>query len=126
MARLYPDKRFPLWLSEGFAEEMSGRSFAARQGFNPRTLQRYHLATLSLDELTAMRVYPPDVISVAQLYQSAEKLVHFLMSTHPERFPKLIDMVIDGHALDDAVPAIYGDVYPTYAAFAQQYARLPK
>jgi hypothetical protein len=125
MARLYPQARFPLWLSEGFAEEMSGRSFAARQGFNPRTLQRYHTPPMPLEELTAMAVYPPDAIAVARLYQSAERLVHLLMSTHPERFPKLIDAVAKGETLSVAVPGIYGDVYPTYAAFAQRYARLP-
>ena len=32
VARIYPNERPPLWLSEGFAEEMSGRSTAARMG----------------------------------------------------------------------------------------------
>jgi hypothetical protein len=126
VARLYPGKRVPLWLSEGFAEEMSGRSFAARQGFNPRTIKRFQVATLPLDQLTAMTVYPPDVMAVAQLYQSAEKLVRFIMSKDPERFPKLFGLLIDGEDLPAAIPQVYGDLYPTYAAFEQQYARLPK
>jgi hypothetical protein len=126
VARLYPHQRFPLWLSEGFAEEMSGRSVAARQGFNPRALQRFRLPALPLDQLTAMTVYPADVKDVAQLYQSAERLVHFLMAYQPERFPKLIDLLISGTDFATAVPAVYGDRYPTYAAFARQYALLPK
>ena len=124
VARLYPHERFPLWLSEGFAEEMSGRSFAARQGFNPRTLQRYHLPLIPLEDLTAMVEYPANVVAVARLYQSSEKLVHLLMSNHPERFPQLMDLVSKGETLSLAVPEVYGDVYPAYAAFSQQYGRL--
>ncbi len=126
VARLYPGRRFPLWLSEGFAEEMSGRSFAARQGFNPRTLERFHTPPLSLPELTAMTAYPVNPMAVAQLYQSSEKLVHFLLAKAPDRFPRLIDHLLNGEDLPAAVPEIYGDIYPSYAAFAQQYARLPR
>ena len=59
---------------------MSGQSAGARMGqYNQRLLQRFQFATLPLDQLTAMTVYPDDPKAVAQLYQSAEKLVRFLM-----------------------------------------------
>ena len=128
VARLYPGKRWPLWLSEGFAEQMSGQSVGARMGqYNPRMMQHFQIATLPLDQLTAMTVYPPDALSVAALYQSAEKLVRFLMVNNPpDRFTKLVDRLLDGEDLSTVVPKIYGDRYPTYAAFQQAYARLPK
>jgi hypothetical protein len=126
MARLYPHQRFPLWLSEGFAEEMSGRSFAARQGYNPRSLQRFRTPPMPLQELIAMTAYPPNPVAVLQLYQSSEKLVHFLMSKETDRFPKLIDRLGSGEDLPAAIPEVYGDLYPSYDVFAQQYARLPK
>ena len=128
VARLYPGKRWPLWLSEGFAEQMSGQSVGARMGqYNPRLLQRFQVATVPLDLLTSMTVYPPDTLQVAALYQSAEKLVRFLMVNNPpERFTKLIDALLDDEDLAAAVPKIYPDRYPTYAAFQQAYARLPR
>ena len=128
VARLYPGKRWPLWLSEGFAEQMSGQSVGARMGqYNQRLLQHFQFATLSPEQLTAMSVYPADPRDVAQLYQSAEKLVRFLMlNLPPERFTKLVDALLGGEDLSTAVPQIYGDRYPTFAAFEQAFARLPK
>ena len=128
VARLYPGRRWPLWLSEGFAEQMSGQSVGARMGqYNPRLLQRFQVATVPLDQLTAMTVYPPDPRDVAALYQSAEKLVRFLMvNNSPDRFTKLVDGLLDGEELSTAIPKVYGDRYPTYAAFQQAYARLPR
>ena len=128
VARLYPGRRWPLWLSEGFAEQMSGLSVGARMGqYNPRLLQRYQLPPLPLDQLTALTVYPADPREVAQLYQSAEKLTRFLMTNNPpERFTALVDALLGGDDLAAAVPKIYGDRFPTYAAFQQAYARLPR
>ncbi len=128
VARLYPGRRWPLWLSEGFAEQMSGQSVGARMGqYNQRMLQRFQVATVPLDQLTGMTVYPPDPRDVAALYQSAEKLTRFLMVNNPpDRFTKLVDVLLDGEELSTAVPKIYGDRYPTYAVFQQAYARLPK
>ena len=128
VARIYPREQPPLWLSEGFAEEMSGRSTAARMGqYNPRLLQRFQTATMPLDQLTALRDYPPDLLAVAQLYQSAEKLVRFLMTDAPaDRFPKFFEAMLKGTDFPSAVTQIYGDRYASYDAFAQRYARLPR
>ena len=128
VARLYLGRYWPLWLSEGFAEQMSGQSVGARMGqYNPRLLQRFQFAALTPEQLTAMTVYPADPKEVAQLYQSAEKLVRFLMVNNPpDRFTKLVDQLLADGQLATAIPKIYGDRYPTYAAFQQSYARLPK
>ncbi len=128
VARIYPRQRPPLWLSEGFAEEMSGRSTAARMGqYNPRLLQRFHTAAMPVDQLTALQEYPADPIAIAQLYQSSEKLVRFLMTDAPvDRFPKFFAAMLGGGDLPSAVTQIYGDKYPTYDAFTQRYARLPR
>ena len=125
VARIYPGERPPLWLSEGFAEEMSGRSTAARMGqYNPRLLQRFQTATMPLDQLTAMSAYPIDLPAVAQLYQSSEKLVRFLMTDAPlDRFPRFFEAMLKGTEFPAALAQIYGDKYPTYDAFVQRYAR---
>lgn len=121
VARLYPHQRWPLWLSEGFAEQMSGQSVGARMGqYNPRLLQRFRVANLPLDEMTAMTAYPPDPVNVARLYQTGERLVRFLMTANPpDRFVALIDSLTSGEPLETAVVKVYG--YPNYAAFVQKY-----
>lgn len=121
VARLYPHQRWPLWLSEGFAEQMSGQSVGARMGqYNPRMLQHFRVANLPLDELTAMKVYPPNVVDVARLYQTGERLVRFLLTANlPDRFVTLIEALMSGESLETSVVKVYG--YPSYAAFVQRY-----
>lgn len=128
VARVYPRQRCPLWLSEGFAEEMSGRSVGARMGqYNQRLLQRFQTATLTPDQLTALTEYPTDLTAVAQLYQSSEKLVRFLMTDGgADRFPKFFEVMMSGSDLPTALQKIYADKYPSYDAFKQKFARLPK
>ena len=128
VARLYPGQRWPLWLSEGFAEQMSGMSTAARMGqYDQRLLHRFQLASMPLDQLTMLTAYPADTIEVGRLYQSAEKLVRFLMTNQPaDRFPKLITLLLGGEPLETAIPKVYGDRFPNYAAFVSAYGRLPR
>ncbi len=128
VARIYPHDFPPLWLSEGFAEEMSGRSTAARMGqYNPRLLQRFQTANMPLDQLTTLSAYPAALPAVAQLYQSSEKLVRFLMTDAPvDRFPKFFEAMCKGADLPTALAQVYADKYPTYDAFAQRYARLAR
>ena len=118
----------PLWLSEGFAEEMSGRSTGARMGqYNQRLLQHSQTPPLSVDQLVAIREYPQDLNEVYRLYENSEKLVRFLMTnTPPEPFQKLFGALLEGEDLPTLIPKYCGNKFPTYAAFTQAYARLPK
>ena len=128
VSRLYPGRRWPMWLSEGFAEQMSGQSISARMGvYNPRLLQRFQFASLPLDELTTITAYPSDLKEVTQLYQSSERLVRFLMHDNPpDHFPHLLDLLTSGETLESAIPKVYPDRYPDFAAFVKRYNQLPK
>ena len=126
VARLYPGKRWPRWLNEGFAEQMSGQSTSARMGqFNTRATQRLQMATLPVDKLITTDDYPDDPLAIHQFYQSSEKLVRFLMTKNPpDRFPKFVDVLLDGMPFPDAVTKIYGDKYKDYPTFSKEYVRL--
>ena len=128
VARIYPYNHPPLWLSEGFAEEMSGRSVGARMGqYNQRLLQHFQTATMTPDQLVALQEYPTELTVVYSLYQSSERLVRFLMTEAPvDRFPKLFDLLVKGEDLTTALPKVYPDKYPTYEVFKQKFARAPK
>ncbi len=128
VARLYPGQRWPIWLSEGFAEYMSGASIAARKNQTVKRHQRsLNYAEMPLEQLIALTDYPTDVAKVHQLYQTSEKLVRFLMNELPkERFPKFVEAILSGKKLDAALIEVYGDKYKDFDAFKKKYDKFQK
>jgi len=128
VARLYPGRAWPLWLSEGFAEYMGGASVAARTHQSVRRHQEFlYGAEMPLDQMLALKQYPTDEMTVGQLYQSAEKLVRFLFNElPPERFPKFADAMMNGETLDAALASIYGDKVKDFTTFQRRYDRFTK
>lgn len=128
VARLYPNTRWPLWLNEGLAEYMGGASVAARKG---QTIWRHEhtltFASMSLDQLQQIQQYPQDPVQVAELYETAEKLIRFIMTELPkERFTRFISAVLEGRNLRDALLYVYPDKLASYEDFQRKYARFIK
>ncbi len=122
VARLYPDRRWPLWLNEGFAEYMGSATIAARRGQTLRGLQnKLSVADHTLPELLELAVYPTDRKEIDKLYQSSERFVRFIMTQYPkEQFPKLVEVLLNGDALETSIPALYGE---SFADFTRRYDR---
>ena len=119
VARLYPGTRWPLWLNEGLAEYMGAASVAARKN---QPIQRHehtlNFAGMSLDQLQQMQVYPQDPVQVAQLYETSEKLIRFIMTELPrQRFTQFIGSVLAGQSLQEALMYVYGDKLASYDDF---------
>jgi len=128
VARLYPGVRWPLWLNEGLAEYMGGASVAAMK-HQPIRRHEHTLvfAGMSLDQLQQIQVYPQDPVQVAELYETSEKLIRFIMTELPrERFTQFLRSVLSGHTLAQALSAVYGDKLASYADFEKKYARFNK
>jgi len=128
VARLFPGKRWPLWLNEGFAEYMGGASVATRKG---QSLKRYQanlsMAEMPLTTMESLREYPPDEEAVAQLYQTSEKFVRFLMNELPkDRIVQFIDAILAGKSMQDAVLAVYSDKFKDWPEFVKKYERFTK
>jgi len=128
VARLYPGTQWPLWLNEGVAEYMGAASVAARKN---QPIKRHehalNFASMSLDELQQIKVYPQDPIQVAELYETAEKLIRFVMTELPrDRFLQFIHAVLAGQSLKDALLAIYPDKLASYDDFEKKFARFSK
>ena len=128
VARLYPEERWPLWLNEGFAEYMGAASVAARKG---QTVRRHEtllsMATMSLDQMQKLQKYPDDTVQVAELYETGEKLVRFMMTELPkDRFPRFAQTVNSGKTLPEALQAIYPDKISSYEDFQRRFARFTK
>jgi hypothetical protein len=128
VSRLYPGKRWPVWLNEGFAEYMGGASVAARRGqYVKGYQQQLQNAGFDLDRLLAMTEYPENTEAVHQFYQSSEKFVRFLMNDLPkERFPKFVTAVLAGKTADAAFVEVYGDKFKDFDTFKKRYKQFNK
>ena len=136
VARLYPGRRWPLWLNEGFAEYVSSASIAARKGVWTQGVQReLSNADIPLLELVVMTEYPgadkedkfEQQKEVRRFYESSQKLVRFLMTAFPkERFPRFVDAMVGRATFEEALLKIYGDQVKDFAAFNKQYERFIK
>jgi hypothetical protein len=128
VARLYPGSHWPLWMNEGLAEYMGGAAVAQMK--NQPIRRHEHTLTfagMSLDQLQQIQVYPQDPVQVAQLYETSEKLIRFIMTELPrERFTQFIDSVLSGHTLEQALMSVYGDKLASYDDFEKKYAKFNK
>jgi hypothetical protein len=125
IARIYPNRPWPLWLNEGFAEYVSSAGVAARKHQTTGRHQRpLPYAKWSVEELESVQAkYPPES-KLAEFYQSAEKFVRFLMNEFPqERFPKFVDRILERESLTSAVTAVYGDEIPDAETLAKRLAK---
>ena len=123
VARIYGNRRWPLWLNEGFADYMADACAAVRRGLapgaNPRNLRT---ATMTLTELVSVTRYPEDPNDVARLYETGTKFVRYLFAKYPaELFPKFVDRLLDGGPAAEALPEIYGDEFRDLAAFDKKF-----
>ncbi len=128
VARLFPGVRWPLWLNEGFAEYMGAASVAARKN---QTVRRHEhtllFADMSLEQLQQIQQYPDDPVAVAQLYETAEKLIRFIMTELPrDRFNQFLSAVLGGQSLQNALMSVYPDKLASYDDFERKFARFTK
>jgi len=147
VARLYPFEHWPVWLNEGFAEYMGSASVAARNHIFLKTAERnLGNAGMPLNEMFALRRYPQDEDKVAQLYQTGEKFVRFLMTELPkERFRQFVTAILAantvgqttdapgsadeksaGNSVETVFMSIYGDKFKTFDAFEKKYEAFSK
>lgn len=128
VARVYGNRRWPLWLGEGFAEYMGGASVAARHWRSPLSSQKkLHLAEMSVAELTATGRYPGDPEEVARLYETSAKFVRYLFNKYPaELFPRFVDRVLAGEPAATALAEIYGNEFAEMAEFEKRFSRFTR
>ena len=126
VSRLYGRRRWPLWLSEGFAEAMADACGNVRRGLppqaNPRNLP---VANLKVTQLIAVTNYPTDHAAVNELYSSALKFTRYLFTKYPpDLFPKFVDRLLDGALVPAALTETYGAEFLDLPAFERRYLTL--
>ncbi len=125
VARIYGDRPWPLWLSEGFAEYMGAASVAARNSRAARSNQRkLQFAKVTVAELFATQRYPEAPLEIARLYDTSAKFVRYLFNKYPpELFPKFVERVITGTPPPAALLEIYGNEFADMAEFEKRFSR---
>lgn len=128
VTRLYPDKRWPLWLNEGFAEYVGSTSMAARRGqYQKRGQGRLQFAPLTPFELEQYQEYPEEITEVTRLYEGGEKFVRFLINHHGnERFRLFLNALLEGKSLRESFFEVYGAEYPAEADLTKAYERFTR
>jgi hypothetical protein len=128
VSRVFPGKRWPRWLNEGFAEFMGTASVGGRKGNSgSRYQQQLRYANFSPEQLEKIVEYPTDEIAIITLYQSSEKLVRFMIKELPEdRFNKFIEAILSGTPMRDAVLKIYGDKVKDWDDFNKRFEKFKK
>ncbi len=128
VARIYGERRWPLWLSEGFAEYMGDASVAARHSRSPRSSQRkFQFAEMPVAELLGAAGYPESPMEIARLYETSAKLVRYLFNRDPEElFPKLVGRILDGTSATEALVEVYGSEFSDLAEFEKRFRRFSR
>lgn len=128
VARIYGNRRWPLWLSEGFAEYMADACVAGRNSRSPRSKQRkLHFAETTVAELLATARYPEAPMEVARLYDTSAKFVRYLFNKYPpELFPKFVERVVGSERPTAALVEIYGNEFTDMAEFEKRFTRLTR
>jgi hypothetical protein len=121
----------PLWLNEGYAEEVSIRGYAAyfrARGYIAKPVAdsvdpaRY----MPLAEFVEAKDYPPDAASVWAFYRQSQRLVRFLDKSGKEKFIGFFSALAEGARFETALREAYGarhrgvpqldDEFKTYAS----------
>jgi hypothetical protein len=123
VSRIYGNRRWPLWLSEGFADYMADACGAVRRGLppgaNPRNLPS---ATMTLTDLIGVSRYPEDAVDITLLYDTGTKFVRYLFTKYPAGlFPKFVDRLLDGAPAHAALVEVYGDEFRDLPAFDKRF-----
>jgi hypothetical protein len=123
VARIYGNRRWPLWLNEGFADYMADTCGAVRRGLqpgaNPRNLPS---ATMTLTELIGVSRYPEDPVDVTPVYDTGTKFVRYLFTKYPAGlFPRFVDRLLAGAPAPLALVEVYGDEFRDLPAFDKRF-----
>lgn len=125
ISRMYPGRRLPRWLNEGYAEYVGAASVASRtRQYLKGVRNRLDNARFPLAKLVEMTEYPTEREEIQQFYQTSERFVRFLLESYPkEKFPAFLDAVFDGSPLPEAMKVAYGTGFADLKAVEQQYDR---
>jgi hypothetical protein len=116
----------PLWLSEGYAEDVAKRSHAAFQrarGYRAKPRSPAPESVIPLSQLTAYTAYPPSAL-VSDFYRQSRQLAGFIRASGTnEQFVKFFRLMADGEPLERALSAAYGARWSSAEALERDFLK---
>lgn len=121
IVRRHLGESLPLWLEEGYAEDLSLRGYAAfhrARGYQAKPRSGTLPAPpLPLADLTTRTGYPSDPQEALLFYRQARRLTGFLNQFGDEtRFLRLLTLCAKGEAFEDALRRAYDSRWATLDA----------
>lgn len=104
------DVRLPLWLSEGYAEEVSSRAYSTfirSRGYRARPRVIPVAQPFTLDELFAFTHYPEGE-RIGDFYNQSRQLVRFLYHEGGKKdFARFFRLMCEGESFEKALGRVY-------------------
>jgi len=122
----YVGTRLPLWINEGYAEEVSNRGYATfyrARGYVAPLRVPLPASWLPLDRLTTLTAYPPEA-EVTSFYQESHALCAFFRREGGrEPFVKLLTEMARGMPFSSALSTAFGSRWSSPDALETAFKR---
>ncbi len=125
--RFFPGQ-IPLWLNEGYAENVSRKAYAAfyrARGFasKPGGAIVPKASFIPLDRLMNLQSYPADVHEVETFYGESDALVRFLVGKDDDKFLKFFSLLTTGATNDNALAGSYFGDFTSVAKLDEAFRK---
>jgi len=116
----------PLWLNEGYAEDVSSRFYASfmrarNYDSKPVSPSVAPVDYIPLGTLTGAPTYPPGENQVFTFYTESQRLVRFLMGVDAHCFQAFLDDLSKGARFETALPRAYGGRFMSLDTLEQEF-----
>lgn len=123
--RFFPGQ-IPLWLNEGYAENISRRAYAAfarARGFDARAGAPLvpKKDFIPLERLMNFQSYPDSIAEVTLFYQQSDSLVRFLIEKDKAKFLRFFEMMASGATYETALSTCYFGDFSTIAKLDEAF-----
>lgn len=126
MVNLFVGTRLPLWLSEGYAEDVSSRgnsAFYRARGYLTRPMELMAPGSIPLARLTSLTAYPPEA-EIKTFYRESRALTAFLSRGGDKaHFLKMFTAMAQGAPLSLAWKEAYGSRWLSLDAMELEFKK---
>ncbi|MEI6561236.1 MAG: hypothetical protein WCO68_04025 [Verrucomicrobiota bacterium] len=126
MVKLFVGTRLPLWLSEGYAEDVSSRgnsAFYRARGYLARPMELMAPGYMPLARLTSLTAYPPEA-EIKTFYRESRSLAAFMSSEgNKARFLKMFTAMAQGAPFSLAWKEVYGSRWLSLDAMELEFKK---
>ncbi|MEO7933072.1 MAG: hypothetical protein ABIT76_07930 [Chthoniobacterales bacterium] len=127
VSRFFPGQ-IPLWLNEGYAENVSRKAYAAyyrARGYasKPGGALVPRASYIPLERLMNLQSYPTDAHEVETFYGESDALVRFLVGKDDDKFLKFFGLLATGATNDSALAATYFGDFSSVAKLDEAFRK---